>query len=218
MRGSSDIIEVAFGSGHEERRVLRKAMETSEIDVSAVHDVEGSGFEEQLIQEGDIVNLPMSDANHARNRASEIHRGMEFDSGFVLSKRGPRKEGETQVDRGGIQSVCRLGDLRLEVLARIQLSGHSNQHMRKVGVDAPIPYFVRIGQRASRNLAPDPCVIQLGLHGPQTYFDIAKTLLISQLSEGHAKELIETGKGPNPVFALIPTNTFVEFVSWEKAH
>ena len=96
MRGSSDVIEVAFGSGHEERRMLRKAMETSKIDVSAVHEVEGSGFENQLIQEGDIVNLPMSDADHARNRASQIHLGMEFDGAFVLSKRGPREKGETR--------------------------------------------------------------------------------------------------------------------------
>lgn len=218
MRGSSDIIEVAFGSGHEERCVLRKAIETSEIDVSTVHDIESSRFENQLIQEGDIVNFPVSDTDHARNRASQIHLGMEFDSALVLSERGPRKEGEAQVDRSRIQSISRLGDLWFEVLARIQLSGHSDQHMGKVGVDAPISFFVCIGQRASRNLAPDPCVIKLGLHGPQTYFDIAKTLLISQLSEGHAKELIETGKGPNPVFALIPANAFVEFVSWEKAH
>jgi hypothetical protein len=41
---------------------------------------------------------------------------------------------------------------------------------------------------------------------------------LCQLSEGHAKELIETQKVSNPMFALIPENAFVEFVSWEKAH
>jgi hypothetical protein len=143
---------------------------------------------------------------------------MEFDSALVLSKRGPREEGETQVDRGRIQSISRLGNLWLEILVHIQLSGRSDQHMSKVGVDAPIPFFVRIGQGASRNFAPKPCVIKLGLYGPQADFDISKALLISQLSEGHTKELIETGKGSDPVFALIPTNTFVEFVSREKAH
>jgi len=218
MRGSSDVIEVAFGSCHEERGVLSKPMEAREIDVSSIHDIEGCGFEDQLIQESDIVNLPMRDADYARDRASQIHRGMEFDSALVLSKRGPREEGETQVDRGRIQSISGLGNLRLEGLVRIQLSGHSDQHVSKVGVDTPIPFFVCIGQRASRNLASDPCVIKLGLHGPQTYFDIAQTLLISQLGKGHAKELIEAGKGSDPVFALIPTNTFVEFVSREKAH
>jgi hypothetical protein len=90
--------------------------------------------------------------------------------------------------------------------------------MSKVGVDTPIPFFVRIGQRTSRNLPTDPCVIKLGLHGPQTDLDIAKTLLISQLSKSHAKELIETRERSNPVFALISTNTFVELVSWKEAH
>src|SRR4030066_1347217 len=218
MGGSSDVIEVAFGSCPKKRHVLCEPIEASKIDVSTVHDVERGWFEDQLIQEGNIVNFPMSDADHARNRASQIHLGMEFDSALVLPKRGPRKKGETQVDRGGIQSVTSLGDLQPEVLVRIQLSGHSDQHTSKVGVDAPIPFFVRIGQCASRNFASYPCMIKLGLHGPQACLDIAKTLSISQLGEGHAKELIQTRKVSNPVFALIPANAFVECVSWEKAH
>ena len=115
-------------------------------------------------------------------------------------------------------NVGSLVELQSEVLVRIQLPGDSDQHMSKVGVDAPIPFFVGIGQRASRNSAPDPCVIKLGLHGPQACFDVAKTLPIGQLSEGHAKELIETRKDSNPVLALIPANAFVEFVSRKKAH
>ena len=218
MGRSSGVIEVAFGSCHKECHVLSEPIEASKIDVSTVHNVESGWFEDQLIQEGDIVNFPMSDADHARNRTSQIHLGMKFDGALLFPKRGPRKKGQTEVDRGGIQSVSRLGDLQPEVLVYIQLSGHSDQHMSKVGVDAPIPFFVRIGQRASRNFAPDPCVIKLGPHGPQAYFDVAKTFPISQLSEGHAKELIETRKTSNVVLPLIPVNTFVEFVFRKKAH
>ena len=218
MRGSADVIEVAFGSGYKKRHVLCEPIEASKIDVSTVHDIERGRFEDQLIQEGNVVNFPMSDADHARNRASQIHLGMEFDGAFVLPKRGPREKRETQVDRGGIQSVSSLGDLQPEVLVHIQLSGHSDQHMSKVGVDAPVPFFVRIGQGTSRNFAPDPCMIKLGLHGPQAYFDVAKTLPIGQLSEGHAKELIETRKGSNVVFASITMNAFAEFPFWKKAH
>jgi hypothetical protein len=218
MGGSSDVIEVAFGPGHKKRHVLCEPIEASKIDVSTVHHVERGWFEDQLIQEGNIVNFPMSDADYARDRASQIHLGMEFDGTLLLPKGGPRKKRQTQVDRGGIQSVSSLGDLQPEVLVCIQLSGHSDQHMSKVGVDAPIPFFVCIGQCASRNFGPDPCVIKLGLHGPQAYFDVAKTLPISQLSEGHAKELIETRKVPNPTLALVPVNASVEFVSREKAH
>ena len=110
MGGSSDVIEVAFGSGYKKRHVLCEPIEASKIDVSTVHDIERGRFEDQLIQEGDIVNFPMSDADHARNRASQIHLGMEFDGALLLPKRGPRKKRQTQVDRGGIQSVSNLGD------------------------------------------------------------------------------------------------------------
>ena len=164
------------------------------------------------------MNLPMGDADHARNRASQIHFGMEFDGALVLPKRSPWKKRETQVDRGGIQGVNGLVELHSEVLVRIQLSGDLDQHVSKIGIDAPIPFFVGIGQGASGDSASYPCVIELGLHGPQACLDIAKTLSISQLGEGHAKELIQTRKVSNPVFALIPANAFVECVSWEKAH
>ena len=198
--------------------MLCKAIEATKVDVPTVHDVERCWFEDQLVQEGDIVNFPMSDADHARNRASQVHLGMEFDGPFVLPKRGPWEKGETEIDCRGIQGISRLVELQPEVLVHIQLSGNLDQHLSKVGVDAPISFFVGIGQRASRNSAPYPCVIKLGLHSPQACFDVAKTLPIGQLSEGHAKELIETRKASNPVFALISANAFVEFVSRKKAH
>jgi hypothetical protein len=218
VRGSPGVIEVAFGPGYKECRVLCEPVEASKVDVATVHDIDCGWFEDQLIQEGDIVNFPMSDTDHARNRASQVHLGVKFDGAFVLSKRGPWKKGETQIDGRGIQGVSRLVELQSEIFVRIQLSGHSDQHMSEVCVDAPIPFFVGIGQRASRNSAPDPCVIKLGLHRSQACFDIAKALPISQLSEGHAKELIETRKVSSPVFALIPVDAFLEFVSRDKTH
>jgi len=218
MRGTPAVIEVPFGSGHKERGVLCKPMEASKVHVSTVHDVERGRFENQLIQEGDVVNFPMSDADDARNRASQIHFGMELDSPFVLPKRGPWKKGETQIDCRGIQGISRLVELQSEILVRIQLSGYLDQHLSKVGVDMPIPFFVGVGQCASRDSASNPCVIKLGLHGPQACFDIAKTLPVSQLSEGHAQKLIEARKVPNSVLALIPANALGEFVSRKKTH
>jgi hypothetical protein len=111
-----------------------------------------------------------------------------------------------------------LVEFQSEVFVCIQLPGDLDQHVSKVGVDAPISFFVGIGQRASRNGAADPCMIKLGLHGPQACLDVAKTLPISQLSEGHAKELIETRKTLNPVLPSISVNTFVEFVFRKKVH
>jgi hypothetical protein len=218
VRESSDVIEVVFGSGHKEGHMLCEPIETSKVDVPTVHDVERGWFEDQLIQEGGIVNFPMSDADYARDRAPEIHLGVEFDGPFVLSERGPWEKRETQIDRGSIQGVNRLVEFQSEVFVRIQLSGHSDQHVSKVGVDAPISFFVGIGQRASRNSAANPYMIKLGLHGPQACLDVAKTLPVRQLSEGHAKELIETRKTLNPVLPSIPVNTFVEFVSGKKVH
>ena len=45
VRGSSNVIEVAFGPGHKKRHVLCEPIEATKIDVSTVHDVERSWFE-----------------------------------------------------------------------------------------------------------------------------------------------------------------------------
>jgi hypothetical protein len=198
--------------------VFCESVETSKVDVAAIHDVKRGGFENQLIQEGDVVNLSMSDTDHARNRAPQIHLGVQFDSAFVLAKRGPWKKRQTQIDGRGIQGIGCLIELQPEIFVCIQLPGHSDQYGSKVGVDTPIPLLVGIGQCAPRNFASNPCVLKLRLHSPQACLDIAKTLSISQLSEGQAKELIETRKVSNSVFPLISPNAFVEFVPGQKTH
>src|SRR5512136_1909684 len=106
----------------------------------------------------------MSDADQTRDRAPQIHLGVEFDGALLLPKRSPRKKRQTQVDRGRVQSVSSLGYLQSEVLACIQLSGRSDQHMSEVGINTPIPFFVGIGQCASRNFASESCVIKPRLH------------------------------------------------------
>jgi len=125
---------------------------------------------------------------------------------------------ETQIDRGGIQGVNGLVELQSKVFVCIQQPGDLDQRVSKIGIDAPIPFFVGIGQGASGDSASYPCVIELGLYGPQACLDVAKTLPIGQLSKGHAEELIETRKASNPLLPSIQLNTFVEFVFRKKAH
>ena len=47
---------------------------------------------------------------------------------------------------------------------------------------------------AARNSALDAHVVELFLLGAQTSFDVAQTLSVGQLSEGHAEVLVETRK------------------------
>ena len=61
-------------------------------------------------------------------------------------------------------------------------------------------------------------MIQPCLHGPETRFDVAQTLAIRKLSEGHAKKLVHTGKTFYFVIAVISLDAFAEFVERQDFH
>jgi hypothetical protein len=59
-----------------------------EIQIPTVDDVKGSWFEDQLIQDGDVVNFAMSDNNEGGNTSPKIQESVQFHSGFVGSEFG----------------------------------------------------------------------------------------------------------------------------------
>jgi len=88
----------------------------------------------------------------------------------------------------------------------------------EVGVDAPVPRFVGIGQVVARDSAAYAHVIEPGLHGLQTGHNIAAALPISQLGEGQTEELVEARESPNFVVPLIAPDTFSKLVQRQKSH
>src|SRR5438876_5934215 len=101
-----------------------------------------------------------------------------FTAPFVLAKLGPGEKRQAQIDGGGIERVNSLGQLDAEAVVRIEYSGTGNQHLREVGVDAPIACGVRMGQGVARDLAANAEMVELGVLRAQASFDIAQTLAI----------------------------------------
>ena len=133
-------------------------------------------------------------------------------------KSGPRKQGKTQIDSGGIEHIRGLLQLHREVVLGVQLSSLANEHLSELGIDAPVPVLVGIGQGAPGNLASNAGMIELGLHGPQARLDVPQAFPTGQLCKGHAQKLIVTLELPRPVIASIPTYAAVELVPRQEIH
>ena len=88
--------------------------------------------------------------------------------------------------------------------------------MREVGKDAPVTFFVGIGQRAAGDGLADAGVIELWAEGRQTGFDVAQTFTPSQLCEGQHKELFVSGQFANAKVAVVTGDTLVELVFGEE--
>ena len=191
-------------------------MQSRKIDVATVHDVEGAGFQEQMVEGGDIVDFAMCDTHETGDAAAQIDQCVELDGSFVPPETSPREQCETEVDRRRIERVGRLIEMNPKLFVRIQRPCGANEYLREIGIDSPVAYFVRVRQRAARDAASNARMIQFGMQGPQARFDIAQALPTRKLRERHTHKLVPTREGSNPMVAAISANTTVEFVSWNE--
>jgi len=167
-------------------------MKSLKIEITAIENVKGSEFQNEVVQDIDVLEFSVGHSDKTRDIASEIEKRMEFDGTLRLPKLGPRKKRKAKIDRGGIERISGLVEFRAKGFVSVKFSCSGNQDVSKVAVDTPVSGFVRFGKRASRHFAADSHVIEFHLQGPETRFDISKTFSIGQLSKGHRKELIET--------------------------
>lgn len=185
---------VGLRPGDEKRLSRMNAGQPSEIDVSAIHYIEGSSLEDDPIQGVDIVDLSLGDRHECGYRSVQVDHGVELDRGLPLSKAGPRKEAHAQVYRGSVDSVDHLVDLQDVSIRSIQFASLANENLSEFEIDSPVPRFVGVGEIGSSHQPADAhCVEQIGL-GSKTRFDVSQAFPESKLGESHTKELISCCK------------------------
>jgi hypothetical protein len=193
-------------------------IQSRKIGIPAVHDIQGSRLDGELVEEIDIVHGTVGNAQKTGDRALQVEQGVHLDGAFVFAKLGPGKQGQTQVDGRRVEGVDRLIQFDAERLVGIQRPRVGDQPLGQVGIDSPRSSFVGVGQRAFGHRPPKPDMIQFGMKGPQTGLDVAETFAKSQLGEDHAEKLVVARKGSVAMVAPIPTDTGVERMARNEIH
>lgn len=212
------VFEIALGANDEERQALREGIQAKEVDVGAIHHVEGARLQYQLVEDLDVVCFSFCDADKTRDIAAQVYQRVQFDSTLALAKSCPGKQRKTKIDSGGIECVGRLLQANSEAFLGIQLPGDADQNLGEVGIDSPVSFRVCPGQSIPGNLPSDAGMVEFGLHSTQACFDISEAFPVCDLRESHAEKLIETGESPGSVIASIPPDTLVEFAFWQEVH
>jgi len=75
-------IEVGFRARHEESAGLVQTIQAGEIDVPAIHDLNGARFGHDHLECVPIVQLDVGDVNEAWDVAAQIQRGVHFHGGL----------------------------------------------------------------------------------------------------------------------------------------
>lgn len=151
---------IRLGPDDEERWRSVGDMEPGEIQKATIHDVAGARFSREQVHSVDFVKFAVADVNKSRDTASQIQQGMKTHGTFSFSEMSPREDGQTQVDSRCIQSIDRVFLFYRHRFFLVKLSGHGDQMMGKIDVDAPIPCFVRFRKGAAGSLR---CPV--GFHG-----------------------------------------------------
>ena len=130
-----------------------------------------------------------------------------------MAKGGPGEQRQTQIDAGGIEHVNGLGQVDSERFVAVKFSGDANQYVRKVGVNSPVANFVGVRERVATNASPPAHVVELGLLGAETRFDIAQAVAISELSKDQTKELIPAGEVFDIAVALVAVDANLKLIT-----
>jgi len=204
--------EVLLGASYEEGPAQMQAVESGEVQVTAIGDVEGAGGESQIVENVDLVNFASSQDNDSGEIAPQSQQRMQLDSRFAPSELGPRKQGQTQVDRGRVQGVGGLLQFGPKGFVGVELSGLLDEDVSEIGEDSPIALFVGVGQSAADRGLADAAVVEFGAQSPEAGLDVAQALAVSQLGEGQHQEMLVAGQCAHMLVASVTANTFVEFV------
>ena len=215
---NSFCLEIGHSASYEETARLMKYMETGEVLVGSIHDVEGSSLWNKQVQDVDIVQFAIGDMDEARDSASEIQECMKFDRCFCSAKYCPREHRKTEVDDCGIQGVSGVGQIDSKTFLGVQLSCLRNQSLGKIGVDAPVAGLVGVGQSRTGYGRSDSHMVKLGSLSRQTCLDVAETLPIGQLGKRHYPKLVGTTKRTNSIVSSVPIDDAMKSAPWKKIH
>ena len=204
--------EVWLGAGDEESSARMNPMPPGEVEGAAIHEVERAGFPDQWVEDVDVRPAACGENDDGGKVALEGPQGVEFDGGLALPKRGPRKQRETPVHRGGIPRVSRRLEFEAKGFIGAERGGWLEEPLGEVGKDAPVPLFVGPRQRVAGGGLSEAGVVEFRAEGRQTGFDVAQTFAPSPWCECPHEELFVGGQLADAEVAVVTGDTLVEFV------
>jgi len=70
--------EIGFGPSNEEGAGLMNSVKAAEIEVTAIHDIDGPDSDDQVVEDIDIVDVSGGCDHHRRNAAMQVRQGMHL--------------------------------------------------------------------------------------------------------------------------------------------
>jgi hypothetical protein len=135
---------------HEERTSPMHRMQTAEIDIAAIHDIDGARLRVQHIEDVDIGHFAVRNMQEARDISAQIQQRMHLHRRLGRPEVRPGKDRQAQVDGRRIQRVDRVGQFQAKVFPGVELPSLNDQSPSQFRIDPPIPGLIGIRQRRTQ--------------------------------------------------------------------
>src|ERR1700689_2089463 len=136
-----------------------KGVQPFEIQVGAVHDVEGAGLEGDVVKDIHVMSFSVGNLNKSGDGTTQIQQRVQLYRRLLLTEVRPRKNRKAEIDGGGIQRIYGSVQVDAQWFGRIHRARDGDQHLSKIGVDAPVARLVRVGQSRAGDVAPESQMI-----------------------------------------------------------
>ena len=100
--------DAAFGARDEEGAGAVEGMGTREVDVGAIHHVEGGRLGHDHVEDVDVVPFAAGNLDKRRDRTTYVEQRVHFDGRLAGAKAGPRKHRQAEIDGGRVERVDRI--------------------------------------------------------------------------------------------------------------
>src|SRR4029079_5041949 len=188
-----------------------------EVHIGAVHQIERSGFIEQLVQPFDFLIIGQTDQHLRGQMRVQFQLSMDLQSRPQGVEACPGINRQTEIDDAGVQCINGLVQIQNQRLVGVELSCLPNQPLGQICKDAPVANRQGIGERAAADRAAQPQMIELIGACVQTRFDVAQTFPPGQLGKNQADELLPAGEMFDLVGAAIALNAAMKLFAMDQA-
>ena len=166
----------------------------------------------------DVTDAAVRNVDNGGNVAVKIQQRVQLNCCFGALKGSPGKQGQAQVDGGGIQRIDGLLEVDRERFVSVQGACLTDENLSEVGVNMPVAPLVGVRQSISGNRAAKAHVIKAWSDRTQTSLDIAQTFAVAELGERHTEKLVQTRERLDVEVPTITRYASAQFSVQEQVH
>ena len=104
-------------------------VQTLEVNIGAIHHVEGGGFRDDGVEDVDVLQFSFGNLNKRGDRSAQVQQGVHLDGGLPGAEARPREHRQAEVDGGGVQGVDCVVKIEAERLVGVQRARDVDEHL-----------------------------------------------------------------------------------------